>query len=163
MTYLLHPIVSVRSRAKIFRVIPTKNFIRGRKFEIKVKFLNKGERYAGGEFDLEIRYSTRQANRLRGSLPPMASDESFETQTWIFDALADGYGLIHCTIKSDKEVTLIDDSDRALAAEDAVSSIYVLAERDVYTFYALIVSVTSLAMIVLERLIRLLLDRLCDP
>jgi len=84
----------------------------------------------------------------------------------VFNALADGYGLIHCSVKSDKEVILTDESEKPLAKEDALASIYVLAERDLYTFYALVLSAISLAIIAFERLIgffRVLLNLLCYP
>lgn len=107
--------------------------------------------YPGGELELEIRYSTHQANRLRGALPSLESGKSFGWPPVIFNALADGYGLIHCNMKPD--ATFIDESNKAFAREDAVSSIYVLTETDVYTFYALVISAISLAIIALERVI----------
>jgi hypothetical protein len=137
-----------------------KTYLRGSPFIMKILFKNLEDTpYAGGEFvEIRIEFPTRQFSTFTREIPALEPGEEKGTDwTGPINAFADGYSLVKA-VPLLMGPLLIGPHSGVLDAETAFHRIHVELRRDIYTFIALLVSATSLALLVLERLWYLLLS-----
>jgi len=122
--------------------------------------------FPGGKFDAYIVYPSKQAEYVRGltvpRLPPGGDWQSNPTE---FNALAEGYALVylgHLDVHGEWEQWVNSENrdiwSTARHHTDAIHGFHVETRRDYHTYFALVVSAVSLAILITERVYSTLLD-----
>jgi len=125
------------------------------RFDAIFKLKNIGdELFPGGKAIITFNWMGIQAVYFQYCLPPLKSeDEKLFHETT--DVLTHGFSLIFCTIQSHdgKEVDVYDKYGNKRQANIAISSINGRTWEEIYGFWGLVVSATSLFIIAIEKII----------
>jgi hypothetical protein len=157
----------VKSKAKLFKFLPTKSFVLGGSFQISFRFENMSqETFPGADCSYKIEWPSRQIVEHRFPISPLKKNEVYNSPTLTTEALCDGFGLIYITGLS----TVKDEQGRTrqvkfysgkrvedyIDIEYSVSSVNAKSWEEIYEFWALIIATISLLIIALEKIISLL-------
>jgi hypothetical protein len=154
-----------KSRARLFRLIPVKSFIIGETFQLSFQFKNIGdEAFPGGVFSYEIRWPSQQAVQALFSIPPLPAGESSQSPQFISEALCEGFGLVFMrrgSFETEKggmrEVEFYRDELLAnkVFRDTSIAAIKTKTWEEIYEHWALVISMSSLFIIALEKLFAL--------
>lgn len=149
------------SKARVLG-IRRKVYIRGELFTITFQIHNPMDiDFPGGTFRAAIVFPTKQAEYVRNvTIPRLAPGKNWKSGSFEFTALAEGYALVYPRDLDVDEMNntighWVDAEGREIMWDIepiAVHGFHVETRRDYYTYYALLVSTASLAILVFEKL-----------
>ncbi len=157
--------VSTESKAKMFfGLIPTKEIVRGQKFKIKLTIRNMSRtKPFKGRYHIDIVYPTRERNRIKHEALQPWEPGSELTEEIEFEALSEGYALIEFYPERGESIEIVDDAGNTIehgpaSAHEppALGIFHVTTNRDIYAFYAVVISLFALLIIAAEKVVSLL-------
>jgi hypothetical protein len=159
----------LKSKAKLFRLIPLKSFVSGERFECSWLFRNvSNERFPGTasrRVPIEIICPSGQIVNTSFLIPPLGENEIWATPKLASEALCEGFGLIFIRWrtpfvedrKGKQRGVLFYRSKHSLKQNDniriseSISSIKAKSREEIYEFWAMIISAIGLGIIALEK------------
>lgn len=165
ISYRLILAASTESKARVLG-IRRKVYLRGELFTITFEIQNPMDiDFPGGRFRAAIVFPTKQVEYVRNvAIPKLAPGKNWQSESFSFNALAEGYALVYprdLDVVDGRNSTIghwVDAEGREIEWDieaTAIHGFHVETRRDYYTYYALLVSTASLAILVFERLFSL--------
>jgi hypothetical protein len=160
-THSLSIEITTTSHAKIFRK-RIKSYIVREPFSVSIKFRNLANKiFPGGYLTLLIAWPNGQGVSYDVSIPSIQPNEEKLVDLGETEALANGFGLIFCKTwkASDGQPIRVFDAQRRLVdPKIAIYSIPVKTWEEIYSFWALIITVASLVIVVIDTFIKAILS-----
>ena len=155
----LHVEFFIKSKAKMFfGLLPTKQIVRGQKFKITLKARNMSKTESfNGKLRVEIQYPTHDKNIIElARLRPWKPWEEMMDEPEL-DAFSEGFALVSAWAQGDKPVEIVDDAGENIDGKSpGIGGFHVTTAKDIYAFYAVILTLGSLLIIVTEKIVSLL-------
>jgi len=135
-----------------------KSYVEREPYSVNVKFTNLANMpFPGGNLTLLVAWPNGQAVTIDCSIPPLKPNESRIVKLGKTEALARGYGLFFCKkweANDGKSIRLFDAQGRLIDSKAAIYSIPVKTWEEIYSFWALVVAVLSLAIVAIETIVK---------
>ncbi len=150
-----------KSNAKLFRIFRMTKILVGDRFSLNLEITNIDEEFAGGLFEIWEEWPNGQLVHYQQALGHMGKDETTRIERPNWEALTPGYALFYVRITAfigerKEEVNIFKSKNAPLprlpdGRLSSFLSLLAVTKEEIYQYYALIVAIVSLVIIVSEK------------
>lgn len=150
-----------KSTARLLRFFKTRKILLGERFSLTLELTNIGDPFSGGLLEVWVEWPNGQLVHYQQALQPLGKDEALTIERWNWEALTPGYALFYIRItafidEKSEEVAIFRSKDMPLprlpdGRPSSFHSLFAVAKEEIYQYYALLVAIASLLIIVIEK------------